>query len=236
MENINLSNIFLVGAHLVMVAMVVYIIYFALFVSALKNALFNECEVYENAFKSNDLVRIFLEYLSANSNGLVTGFYKQYRTLIDVKGEQRTIMVEVKNLYQLLAKPDLIVHFVNSKFNMHMVNASYLGSWGISLGMLFTIASFVIMGFSDTSEATVTSSLTALTTTGIGCLIGLIADSQKRKLCLMVSRSQNLIEAFITGAPPRAITMIEATKATNAQKTKAKVKATTHSLEAEVPI
>lgn len=214
MDNINFSSMFLVGAHLVMTIMVVYIIYFALFVSALKSALFNECELYEQAYNSNNLLRIFSEYLAADSKGLIASFYGQYRLLINVKDEQRTKLVELKNIYKLLAKPELVVHFVNSKFNMYLVNANYLGSWGISLGMLFTIASFVIMGFSETSQATITSSLTALTTTGIGCFIGLVADSQKRKLCLMVSCSQNAIETFIARVPMKAQMEINTKKAT----------------------
>lgn len=197
MTNINLSDMFFVFSHLIMVGMIVYAIYLTVYVRALNTAFTRECDLYQSAMANGHHIKLLKQYIGEKSKGLIAGFYVKYRCLINVKDENRTSSLELKNLHQLLGKPDLIEHYVSGHFSKHLLNASNLGNFGTSLGMLFTIAAFVIMGFSESTDTTVTSSLTALTTTGIGCCISLIADLQRRKLCLMVNQGQNLIELFM---------------------------------------
>jgi hypothetical protein len=197
MNDFELSSIFSVLAHLTMSLMVVYAIYLTTYIRALNKAFTHEYDLYQQAITRGHQNKILMQYIGDKSKGLVAGFYIQYRNLIDVKGEDRTVSVELKNMHQLLGKPELIEHFVSANFNKHLLNASFVGGLGTSLGMLFTIIAFVMMGFSQHTDTTVTSSLTALTTTGIGCGIALIADLQRRKLCLMINQGQALIEMFM---------------------------------------
>lgn len=185
-------------AHTVMLLMAVYTIYYAFYVSALKQALNRESQDYKKGIANGKGNQVLGNYYRSKNKGIVAGFYFHYRSLIFASSSPSAAGQESYVLYnRLLEKPDLINHFVHSHYAGNLIKLNYLSSWGTSLGMLFTILAFVLIGFSENSETTVASSLTALTTTGIGCVIALIADLQKRALALMMNRSVHLIETAL---------------------------------------